>query len=90
MSSELGKIAVKKVPASEAIAGNAEHARMIQQAERGAKKGSAQHWAGRVKTSVTGPTLFGLVVLAASIAGFGYWAANAPLSGATVANGVVP
>ncbi|MEP0944647.1 MAG: HlyD family type I secretion periplasmic adaptor subunit [Rhizobiaceae bacterium] len=89
MSQELGKIAVKKVPASQAIAGNAEHARMMGQAAQAKSDSADGHWASRVRTSLLGPALFGLIILIAAIAGFGYWAASAPLSGATVATGVV-
>ncbi len=89
MSREPGKIAVREVPASQAIAGHAEHAGMMGQSSAGEGNAPDSHWAGRVRTTVTGPALSGLIILIASIAGFGYWAANAPLSGAAVATGVV-
>ena len=62
---------------------------MMAQSSVGQGNAPDSHWAGRVRTTVMGPALFGLFILIASIAGFGYWAANAPLSGATVATGVV-
>ena len=89
MTQELGKIAVHKVPASQAIAGNAEHARLMAAVSKKPLREKSNHWADPVRTSALAPALFGLFVIAASIAGFGYWAASAPLSGATVASGVV-
>lgn len=89
MSQELGKIAVKKVPASQAVPGNAEHAKMISQMSKTSSGSVENNWASQVRTTTLGPAIFGLVILIASVAGFGYWAANAPLSGAAVANGVV-
>ena len=49
----------------------------------------AGHWADRVRTGITVPGLVGLVVVLSFIAGFGFWAANAPLSGAAIAQGTV-
>ena len=49
----------------------------------------AGHWADRVKTGITVPGLVGLVIVLSFIAGFGFWAANAPLSGAAIAQGTV-
>ena len=89
MSQELGKIAVKKVPASQAVPGNAEHAKMISQMSKTSSGSVENNWASQVRTTTLGPAIFGLVILITSVAGFGYWAANAPLSGAAVANGVV-
>ena len=95
MSEELARIAVKKVPASEAKAGNSEHAKLIAQAKTGAQKsaktdmGRGEAWAAKVRTGVAGPAIFGFLVIGAFITAFGYWAASAPLAGAAVATGVV-
>ena len=89
MTQELGKIAVKKIPASQAIAGNADHARQMAAAPNRGSTDDPIHWAGKVRTGTFGPSLFGLLVIVISLAGFGVWAASAPLSGATVASGVV-
>ena len=72
MSQELGKIAVKKVPASEAVAGNAEHAKLMSQATKPSGKPHDSNWASGVRTTLAGPAIFGAVVLIASVAGFGY------------------
>ena len=91
MSNSLGKIATSKIPASQAIPGNAEHAKLIQRANHAARQdgNSADSWAENVRTGVRGPTLVGLSVLGLFIAVFGIWAASAPLSGAAIAPGIV-
>ena len=48
-----------------------------------------EHWAKTVKTGIFWPSVVGLAVLAIFIGVFGLWAASAPLSGASVAQGVV-
>lgn len=89
MTQELGRIAVQKVPASQAIAGNSEHARLMASATKNRANKRSHHWADSVRTSWLAPALFGLAVILAALAGFGFWAVSAPLSGATVASGVV-
>ncbi len=46
-------------------------------------------WKAKVPTGIGRPTVFGLLVIASFFAGFGVWAATAPLSGAAIATGVV-
>lgn len=46
-------------------------------------------WADGVPTSIRAPVGGGLIVLGLFLAGFGLWAATAPLSGAVVASGIV-
>lgn len=46
-------------------------------------------WQEKVPTRMASSVLFGLLVVGIFIAGFGVWAATAPLSGAAVASGVV-
>ncbi len=103
MSDELGRITPKKIPASQAIAGNAAHAALIAAAGgRSAKPGAAtssesngtggndgNDWAASVKTSVTKPAIIGLTVIGMFMGGFGLWAASAPLAGAAIAPGVI-
>lgn len=89
MNQLLGKIATAKIPASRAIPGNADHAAIM---HAHASQGSRQeqpNWAGKVRTSVLKPAIFGLFVLIVFIGGFGVWAARAPLSGAAIAPGFV-
>lgn len=50
---------------------------------------AASGWQAKVKTGVRVPTSFGLFAIASFIAGFGLWAASAPISGAAIASGVV-
>ncbi len=98
MSNSLGKIATTKIPASQAIPGNAEHAKIIQRTNLDSGEGgldsgdggnSAHNWAQNVRTGVQGPALIGLTVLGLFALIFGFWAASAPLSGAAIAPGVI-
>lgn len=94
MNDELGRIKPKRIPASEAIAGNANHARMIEEAKGGATvKASdaapSRAWHDAVKTGIAGPSVVGLFVLALFVGGFVVWAVMAPLTGAAIAPGVV-
>ncbi|MGI9365985.1 MAG: HlyD family type I secretion periplasmic adaptor subunit [Rhizobiaceae bacterium] len=89
MSDEIGKIAVKKIPASQAKPGNAEHARLISGQVKSERKNGSGTWATKVSTDVVGPAIFGLLVIILFVVGFFTWAARAPLSGATLAAGVV-
>ena len=94
MNKALGKIITKKVPASEAIPGNEEHARLMEEARRKGQGASASRangdgWTSRVDTGLSGPTLAGLIIVGVFILMFGLWAAFAPLAGAAVAHGVV-
>ncbi len=50
---------------------------------------ATQDWRTRVPTSITTPLLFGLLVIAIFVAGFGLWAIRAPIAGAAIAPGVV-
>ncbi|MGI9355165.1 MAG: HlyD family type I secretion periplasmic adaptor subunit [Rhizobiaceae bacterium] len=88
MNQPLGKIATTKVPASQAIPGNPEHTAMMHAAQSG-QTPEPPNWAENVRTGVWKQGLFGFVVLAAFIGGFGVWAARAPLSGAAIAPGFV-
>ncbi len=87
MNQPLGKIETAKIPASQAIPGNAEHAALI--SGQGSAGHKIQHWSDKVRTGVWKPALFGLLVLLVFIGGFGVWAARAPLSGAAIAPGFV-
>ena len=49
----------------------------------------AGSWAGRVRSGLRGPVLFGAVVLVVFVGGFAGWASTAPLEGAAVAPGVI-
>ena len=91
MSNELGRIATKKIPASQAIPGNAEHAKLIAatQGSSDNKSTASRVWANKVKTGRWGPAFFGLLIIIAFLLAFGFWAASAPLAGAAVAPGVV-
>jgi len=89
MNQPLGKIVTTKIPASQAIPGNAEHAALIQAQTIQGGSQESPNWAGKVRTSVLKPVIFGLIVLAVFIGGFGVWAARAPLSGAAIAPGFV-
>jgi len=51
--------------------------------------GSGNQWAEKVNTSIRVPVLIGLSVLFVFVGGFTIWAAQAPLSGAAVAPGIV-
>jgi HlyD family type I secretion membrane fusion protein len=44
-------------------------------------------WYADVPRSTSGPTLFGVAVIAVAIGGFGFWSGTAPIAGAVVANG---
>ena len=55
----------------------------------GGQQSEPAHWAAPVKTGVTWPSVAGFVILALFVAGFGLWAASAPLAGASIAPGVV-
>lgn len=48
-----------------------------------------QEWKSDLPTSIKGPIILGLVIIALFFGGFGYWAATVPISGAAVASGVV-
>ena len=61
----------------------------LKPANRNRKKPARHSWADKVPTSIRGVSLSGYLVLAASVAGFGWWAATAPLAGAVVAPGVI-
>lgn len=50
---------------------------------------TAGRWQDRINTRTGGIALFGYLVIAGFIAGFGYWAATAPIAGAAIAPGVV-
>ncbi len=50
---------------------------------------STEHWQDKVPTGIGNQTLFGSAVALVFFAGFGLWAALAPLSGAVVATGIV-
>ncbi|MEE9313826.1 MAG: HlyD family type I secretion periplasmic adaptor subunit [Rhizobiaceae bacterium] len=91
MSESLGKIATTKIPASQAIPGNAEHAKIIANATKGnaRTKPNADNWAKNVRVGVFWPALIGLIILGMFIVGFGFWAARAPLSGAAIAPGII-
>jgi HlyD family type I secretion membrane fusion protein len=89
MTTPLGNITPHKIPASQAKPGNAEHSRQIAAAAAGQKSEQPTDWAQRVKTGSLQPAIFGILVIAIYVAGFGIWAARAPLSGAAVASGVV-
>ena len=91
MSNELGRIATKKIPASQAIPGNAEHAKLIAAAQGSSDKKStaSRVWANKVKTGMWGPAFFGILIIIVFLSAFGFWAASAPLAGAAVAPGVV-
>ena len=71
-------------PQNPAMAVPADLAKMLGGA--GAKR---PQWQEKVPTRMTTSVLFGLLVVALFVAGFGVWAATAPLSGAAVASGVV-
>ncbi len=88
MNQPLGKIETAKIPASQAIPGNAEHAALIAGQDSQPPK-KLQNWSDKVRTSVWKQALFGFVVLAGFVGGFGVWAARAPLSGAAIAPGFV-
>jgi len=47
------------------------------------------NWQARVPTGIAKPALYGALVALAFVAGFGAWAATAPIDGAVVAQGVV-
>lgn len=93
MSESLGKIATKKIPASEAIPGNAEHAALMAKSKDPQKvrdfDGNTEEWAKNVNTGLRGPTIVGLAILLGFLAVFGVWAASAPLAGAAIATGIV-
>ncbi|MEM8749844.1 MAG: HlyD family type I secretion periplasmic adaptor subunit [Pseudomonadota bacterium] len=100
MTTPLGKIQVGKVPASQAIPGNPEHAELIAKAQREAGSGTladgpasklnaGTDWAKNVPTDLKRPTLVGAALLALFVGGFGAWAATAPLAGAAIAPGIV-
>jgi HlyD family secretion protein len=92
MAEELGRIQTTKIPASQAIAGNAEHAKLMANMQNPASTSSmndGSNWAGKVKTSIAKPAIFGVTVIGLFVFGFGSWAANAPLSGAAIAPGVI-
>jgi HlyD family secretion protein len=50
---------------------------------------AGMRWQDKVPTGLGGPTLYGGLVAALFVAGFGFWAATAPIDGAVVASGVV-
>ncbi|MDH3742078.1 MAG: biotin/lipoyl-binding protein, partial [Hyphomicrobiales bacterium] len=52
-----------------------------------ATRAQNKDWSNTVPTGLRTPTLFGLFVLIVSIAGFGIWAATAPLQSAVIAPG---
>ena len=87
MSDEIGRITPRKIPASQAIPGNAEHAKLIKQHKKNLP--SSAHWSSKVRTGLAGPVLFGLLIIALFLAAFGFWAARAPIAGAAVAPGLV-
>lgn len=95
MSEELGRIKPKRIPASKAIPGNADHARLIKQAKQNElsdtkpKPSKTDSWSDTVKTGIGGPSIVGLLVLAAFFGGFVVWAIMAPLTGAAIAPGIV-
>jgi HlyD family type I secretion membrane fusion protein len=52
-------------------------------------KPAVTHWREKVPTNIARPALYGSLVALAFVAGFGAWAATAPIDGAVVAVGVV-
>jgi len=89
MNQPLGKIATKKIPASQAIPGNPEHAKLMAQASSKKSSNEQGGWASRVKTGVFGPAIIGILIILIFLAAFGLWAARAPLAGAAVAPGII-
>jgi HlyD family type I secretion membrane fusion protein len=49
---------------------------------------SGRTWYADIPRSARAPTLFGVVVLAVSVLGFGVWGGTAPIAGAVVASGM--
>ena len=49
--------------------------------------GQSREWSDAVPTSLRNPSIFGLIILVASLAGFGIWAVTAPLHSAVIASG---
>jgi len=92
MSNELGKIQTAKIPASQAIPGNPEHAKLMQNMQSqqsGPSVNDGSGWSESVKTGILKPAIFGIIIIGLFLFGFGSWAANAPLSGAAIAPGVI-
>ncbi|MEM1040045.1 MAG: HlyD family type I secretion periplasmic adaptor subunit [Pseudomonadota bacterium] len=95
MSEELGRIKPKRIPASQAIPGNADHARLIEPVKEKERSNTnpepdkKESWSDTVKTGIGGPSILGLLVLAAFFGSFVIWAIMAPLTGAAIAPGIV-
>ncbi len=92
MANELGRIQTRKIPASQAIPGNPEHAQLManmNNSNSGPAMNDGANWASKVKTGIAKPAIFGIVVIGLFLFGFGSWAAKAPLSGAAIAPGVI-
>jgi HlyD family secretion protein len=50
---------------------------------------AAGRWQDRINTRTAGIAVWGYLIIAAFIAGFGWWAATAPIAGAVIAPGIV-
>lgn len=82
---ELGRIKPRKVPASQAIPGNPEHARLMAKH----KAGDGEDWSKEVDTGLRKPALLGAAIVAGFLVLFSIWAAAAPMTGASIAPGVI-
>ncbi|MEM9733615.1 MAG: HlyD family type I secretion periplasmic adaptor subunit [Pseudomonadota bacterium] len=82
---ELARIKPRKIPASQAIPGNPEHAKLMAKH----KAGKADEWTKKVDTGLRKPALLGAAILAGFIILFSLWAAAAPIAGASLAPGII-
>ncbi|MEL6503133.1 MAG: HlyD family type I secretion periplasmic adaptor subunit [Pseudomonadota bacterium] len=82
---ELARIKPRKIPASQAIPGNPEHAKLMAQQ----KSAKADDWTKKVDTGLRKPALLGAAILAGFVILFSLWAAAAPIAGASLAPGII-
>ncbi|MEL7272157.1 MAG: HlyD family type I secretion periplasmic adaptor subunit [Pseudomonadota bacterium] len=82
---ELARIKPRKIPASQAIPGNPEHAKLMAQQ----KAGKGEDWTKKVDTGLRKPALLGAAILAGFVILFSLWAAAAPMAGASLAPGII-